>query len=170
MASMHEAKRPYLTQHRCRRLVLWALTMLAWIGAVLAGVVPNRRRQRQRGDVSLDTLADFIKQLVLMRDAEVSDVEYERALFSRHDRDLRCAHVFRSVIGSKLRRALRHRDPARRIALLIHALKHLDVLTADFARRVRRGFTRLWPILPALMPAVAIRAAAVPALAAPDSS
>jgi hypothetical protein len=167
---MH-APRPYLTSHRRRRLVLWALTMLAWIAALLAGVEPVRRHWRQRYCISLFGLALMVKQLILVRAAEINGQRRRgRLVYFKRGRDLRRRHFMRSIYGSKLRRALRHRDPLARIALLADTLKHLDAGAQRFAKRLRCGFMRLWAITPTPSPAALIPDAPALALARADSS
>jgi hypothetical protein len=167
-----QAPRPYLTSHRRRRLVLWALTMLAWIASLLSGAVPLSRHWRQRyRKISLHGLALMVKQLILARAAEINGQRPKRRLiYFKHGRDLRRRHFMRSAYGSKLRRALRHRDPLARIAILIDALKHLDAWAQPFAKRLRRGFTRLRAIVAAPEPAAPLPDAPADALGCVDSS
>lgn len=167
---MKSPRRPYLTQHRRRRLVLWALAMLLWIASLLAGVRPTRRQLAQRGDISLDGVAWFVRRLILIRGGELAGFNRNRPCYFKHGRDLRRPHVLRSICGSQLRQALDHRDPIARIAILIDALTHLDVWAARFAKRLRRRITRLWAIAPAPMPAMALAGASAPNPAGADSS
>jgi hypothetical protein len=143
-----QTQRPYLTSHRRQRLVLWALTMLTWIASLLGGAMPLRRHLRQRyRKMSLDGIALMIKQLILVRAGEINSRRKRRLVFSKRGRDLRRRHFMRSIYGAKLRRALKHRDPLARIAILADALKHLEVLAQWFAKRLRCGFMRLWAIV-----------------------
>jgi hypothetical protein len=169
----HETTRtPQLTQHRRQRLVLWALAMLTWIASVLTGRALSARHVRQRHrKASLDGLTLMVKQLILLRAGEIAGpVRRRRLRFFKHGRDLRRRHYMRSVFGSKLRRALNRRDPIARIAILIHALTHLDTWAARFAKRLRCGFMRLWSIAPAPMPAIAFLGAPAPTPVVADSS
>jgi hypothetical protein len=88
----------------------------------------------------------------------------------KHGRDMRRRHFMRSIFGSKLRRALDHRDPIARIAILIDALRHLDAWAARFAKRLRCGFMRLWSIAPARVAADMLLGAPAPSPACVDSS
>jgi hypothetical protein len=143
--------------------------MLAWIGSLLAGHAPTRRRLRQRGHMSIHALATMIKHLVIVRAGEIVRPRPRGKVF-KHGRDMSPRHVVRSLTGSRLRRALNHRDPAKRIALLIHALKHLDTWAERLAHRARRGFRRLFAIAPAPTPAIALLSAPALAPARADSS
>jgi hypothetical protein len=155
---METPRRPHLTQHRRRRLVLWALAMLAWIASVFAGIAPTRRHLSQRGAMSIHRLARMVKQLVLLRAADIAGLKRKTRppLLFKRGRDMRRRHIMRSMVGSRLRRALDHRDPVARIAILIDALTHLDDWAARFAKHISCGFMRLWSIAPAPTAAVAI--------------
>jgi len=146
--------------------------MLAWIASLLAGVMPLRRHWRQRcRRISLHRIARTVKQLILLRAAEMNGVRpRRRIIYFRHGRDLRRRHFIRSLYGSRLRRALRRRDPLAWIAVLTDALRHLDDWARRFAKGLRCGFMRLWPIPLAPMPATPIPDAPVAALACADSS
>jgi len=158
------------TSHRRQRLVLWALAMLSWIAAVLfAGKHLTARQLRQRHRrVSIDGLARLITQLIIVRAGELGRWRrHGRLRFWRRGCDLRRRHYIRSLLGSRLRRALNHKNLAARLAQLIHVLRHLDV----FARQLsRRRLTRLWSIAPAPTPAAPIFGAPAPAPALSDSS
>ncbi|HJS80421.1 MAG TPA: hypothetical protein VJ748_07320 [Vitreimonas sp.] len=169
---MKTSRRPYLTRHRRQRLVLWALAMLAWIASLFAGREPTRRQLRQRHRrLSIHGLAMMVKRLILLRAADIAGLKRKRRpLFFKHGRDMRRRHFMRSIFGSKLRRALHHRDPIARIAVLIDALTHLDAWAARFAKRLRCGFMRLWSIVPAPMLADAILEPPASGPACADSS
>jgi hypothetical protein len=164
--------RPILTSHCLRRLVLWALTMLAWFAAVFFAKRDIGPRQlRQRGDVSLEALARMAATLLIIRALHIIGRAPRRRIHAwRHGRDLRRAHFRRSLLGSKLRRALHHKDAATRITQLISVLRNLDAHAAHLARRIRSGLRRLWRIGPCIAAATDLPAAPrlQPALA--DSS
>jgi hypothetical protein len=166
-----QAQRPYLTLHRRRRLVLWALTMLAWIASLFGGAGPLRRHLHQRHrKMSLDGLALMIKQVILLRAADINRRRRRRLVFFKRGRDLRRRHFMRSIYGSRLRRALKHGDPLTRITILADALKHLDAWAQRFAKRLRCGFMRLWAIVATPSPVALIPDAPTRALACADSS
>jgi hypothetical protein len=167
---MQSQPRFLTTSHRRQRLALWALAMLSWIAAVLfAGKQLTARQLRQRHRrLSLDGLVRLITQLIIVRAAELGRWRrHGRLRFWLHGRDLKRRHYIRSLIGSRLRRALNHKDLAARLRRLIHVLRHLDA----FARQLsRRRLTRLWSIAPAPTPAATIFGAPAPSPAAADSS
>jgi hypothetical protein len=136
----------HLTRHRRQRLVLWALAMLTWIASVFAGKAIATRHAQQRGDVSLEWIARMVMHLVVIRAGELARLRRRRFTFFKHGRDLRRRHLLRSVIGSRLRRKLAHKDIAARIAMLIAALRDLDAIARPLAQRMRRRLTRLWSI------------------------
>ncbi|WP_395645280.1 hypothetical protein [Terricaulis sp.] len=146
--------------------------MLAWIAALLSGAEPLRRHLRHRcRKMSLHVIVRLIKQLILVRAAQINGLRRKRRpILFKHGRDLRRRHFLRSLYGSKLRRALRHRDPLARIVLLAQALKDLDALAERFAQRLRCGFMRLWAIAPAPTLAACIPDAPAAKLACADSS
>jgi hypothetical protein len=128
--------------------------MLMWIASLLMGREPGSRHLRQRHrTMSLHGLATMVKQLILLRAGDIAGLKRkQRPVFFKHGRDLRSSHLMRSILGAKLRRALHHRDPIARIAILIDALTNIDAWAARFAKRLRCGFMRLWAIPPAPTP------------------
>ena len=154
---MHAPKRPHLSTHRYQRLILWTLAMLSWIASVvLAGCRIDARRSRQRGHVSIAGLRRWILQLIVLRAAEIARPRRRHPLFWR-GRDERPTHLFRSLIGAALRRALTRKNFAESIRLFLEVLRNLDVYATGIVKRMRRHLTRLWPI--ALQPT---RAAPLP--------
>jgi hypothetical protein len=151
---MKTSRRPYLTQHRRRRLGLWALAMLAWIASLLAGHEPTWRQLRQRyRRMSIHGLAMMVKRLILLRAADIAGLKRKRRpLYFKHGRDMRRRHFMRSIFGSRLRRALDHRDPIARIAILIDALTHLDAWAARFASACAAASTASGPSRPRRCP------------------
>ncbi len=104
------------------------------------------RQMRQRAGVSLAGLTRMIVQLAIVRAGELSGLRRRRLTYFKRGRDLRTRHLFRSLIGSRLRRRLKHKNPATRIAILIGVLRDLDGFARPLAQRMRRRLTRLWPI------------------------
>lgn len=167
---MHAQPKPCLGAHRQARIIAWALAMLLWLSSVVSGAhIMSRRRLRQRGGwFCLDHLARLITNLIGIRAAELAGNRAPRKrLFRDRGVDLRRPHLRRSVIGSRLRRALKHPDAEARIRLLIHALHDFEALAARLANRMRRRVTRLWAILarPASTEALASVDARAPATA-----
>jgi hypothetical protein len=132
---------PLLTRHRHQRLVLWALTFLAWLSAALGNGMVGKRQRRW---IPLPRLVHFVRHLVILRGAEL-------ALRPRgfHDRcygPSKAGRVTnRAGFGGRLRRALKRRDAAAQIVRLIAILRDIDVWARRVARRMERGFTRLYP-------------------------
>jgi hypothetical protein len=165
-----QIRKPLITRHRRQRLVLWALAMLTWIAAVLAGKPTSARHRHQRGDIPFEYLTRMVIHLALVRAGEIARLRWRKLVFFRRGRDLHRRHLLRSVVGSRLRRILRHGDIAQRIATLIAILRDLDTLAQPLAKRLRNKFTRLFAILmrPMSGDAVLGTPAAPPALS--DSS
>jgi hypothetical protein len=118
--------------------------MLSWIAAVLfaeKGVTARQARQRYRR-VSLDGLTRMVIHLIIVRAGDLAPRRPRKLRFWKHGRAVRRRHFMRSVAGSRLRRALRHKDPAARIVKLIAALRNLDAYTQLLPGRL----TRLWAI------------------------
>jgi hypothetical protein len=162
--------RPILSTHRLRRLALWTLTVLHWIAANLIhqrAITPRHRTQR--GDISLQWLARLVANLIAIRALHILGAQ-RKASYWRHGRDLRRRHYRRSLLGSKLRRALKHRDLATHIAQLITLLRNLDKEGARLAFRIRHRLRRLWRIMPAIAPAEAPYGAPASSPALSDSS
>ena len=155
MPRMKSPRRFLTTTHQRQRLVLWALAMLSWIAAVLfAGKEITHRQLRQRYKrVSLESLTRMTIHLIVIRATELGRWPRRKPRFWSRGCDLRVRHLMRSLVGSKLRRALKSKQPEERIEALKYVLHHLDV----FARYVaRRRLTRLRPIKPTPAPAITL--------------
>jgi len=164
----------HLSKHRRARLIAWTLAILAWVAWVFSAErAPQRRHMRQRyGFISLEGLARNVAMLVFIRAAELAGVRHRRnPFFSRlRGRQLWPRHALRSLIGGRLRRALKHKDFTARVAILTDALRRLDVWAARHVRRARRGRTRLWAIAPKPTPAAPLITLARPPAFFADSS
>jgi hypothetical protein len=165
-----QIQKRHLTRHRRQRLVLWALAMLTWIASVFAGKTITARHAHQRGDISRDWITRMVMQLAVIRAGELARLRRRRPTFFKRGRDLRRRHLLRSVIGSCLRRKLKHKDIATRIAMLIAALRDLDTIARPLAQRMRRHLTRLWAIAATPLPADSILGAPAPPPALANSS
>lgn len=145
--------RPKITQHRLQRYVLWTLAMLAWFAAVMfekRGI--SARHLAQRGDVSIAMLSRMTISLLIIRASRLLGRRpHGRVLYWRRGRDLRRRHLSRSLLGVKLRRALKHKDLATHISRLVDVLHNLDRYAAQLAQRFRR-LRRLWRLVPAIAP------------------
>jgi len=151
MARMQTPQRFRTTRHRRQRLALWALAMLSWIAAVLFGgkCVTVRHMRQRYARVSIERLTRLAIHLIIIRAGELAPVRSGKLRYWRYGRHLVAPHFFRSLVGSKLRRVLKHKDPATRVANLIAALRNLDSAARQLASRMQRRLTRLWAIKPA---------------------
>ncbi len=143
--------------------------MLSWIAAVLAGRHVSARRLAQRGDISIAWLARLVTNLLMIRAGQLRPFGRGRPQYWRHGRDLRRSHFVRSILGAKLRRALRHKDLVTQIARLINVLTHLDTYAVRLAHNLRRR-GRLWHKAPSIAPAAPLLGAPAPSPALADSS
>jgi hypothetical protein len=168
-----QTHRPLLTQHCLRRLALWTLTLLQWIAAMLSSnraITPRHIRQRIEF-ISLPWLTRRVGHMLIVRAAQLDRRRpRKRPRFWRHGRDLRCAHLIRSLLGGRLRRALKHKDAATWIAKLIHVLRNLDAYARPLMRRLHGGLTRVARLVPAIASAETLCGAPTPAPAFADSS
>jgi hypothetical protein len=154
--------RPIITQHRLQRLILWTLALLHWIAAVLFANRPaHARHWRQRGDTSLTHLSRWTAALIMTRALHLLRAHPRRRRFHywRRTFSARPSGFCRSLLGAKLRGALKHKDPATHIAQLIAVLRDLDTYAARLAFRMRHRLRRLlraWlmiaPVAPMLGP------------------
>lgn len=79
--------------------------------------------------------------------------------------------MMRASLGSRLRAALRHRDPRERIARLLSAIGDLDGYARRYlVRRMLRRFTKLRPIVIVALQACALVCQSIVAPVAADSS
>jgi len=142
-----QSHRPSLNQHRLRRLALWTLAVLTWIAAMLAGrrSITLRHVEQRRDLISLPWLTRRVSCLLIVRAAQLARMRHpKRLIYWRRGRDMHRAHLIRSALGARLRRALRHKHLVEWIARLIHVLRNLDGYAAPLGRRLRHGLTRLW--------------------------
>lgn len=176
---MKPRQRFHTNRHRCARLVLWAQTMLAWLAAALFSETQraNRRRIRQRYRfAALDWAAHLVRALAIARALDITGV-VGRAPRARsapppgfRRRAARTPRL-RACAGSRFRKALKHRDPRRRLQLLLAALGGIDALARRYiVARALNGLTRIAPIVLIAPPAHARPAQTAPAVAAADSS
>jgi hypothetical protein len=161
MPRMQSQTRFLTSSHQRRRLALWAAAMLLWIGALLFAAPPVSARQfaQRHRRLSLDYLTRLVINLMLVRAGELAQGRLPRRFrFHARGRDLKRRHYMRSLVGSRLRRVLKPKNIAARIANLIAVLRDLDL----YARQLgQRRPTRLWPI--ALTPDNLVLALAPPA-------
>jgi hypothetical protein len=169
---MNKPKPPVFTEHRRKRLTLWALTVLGWLMSVLFGErdVSVRHLQQRLDYVFLDELTDMTRALLVGRALQLAKVRMPRRLqYWRHGRSLRRAHFMRSFLGAHFRRLLNHKDLKTRIAQLIAVLRDLDSHARRLMQRMRKLY-RLWRIAPRIAPATTVRGGFAPMPALADSS
>jgi hypothetical protein len=165
--------RPIRTQHRVQRHVLWALAMLRWLAAVLFTECPlSFRHLRRFEETNLLGLERLVGNLVIARALRLVGRPPRRGRlhYWRHGRDLHRRHFRRSLLGARLRRALRHKDIATQIAQLIAVLRNLDDYAAQLAHRLRHKLRRLWRVMAPIAQAAPLLCAPAPAPALADSS
>ena len=169
---MDKPRPPLFTDHRRKRLTLWALTVLGWLMSVLFGDRDvSVRHLKQRLDyVFLDELTDITRALLVSRALQFAKVRMPRRLhYSKHGRSLRRTHFMRSFLGAHFRRLLAHKDLKTRIAHLIAVLRDLDSHARRLMQRMRRLHS-LWRIVPHIAPAALILGPPAPSPAFSDSS
>mgnify|MGYP000499719707 CR=1 FL=1 len=160
---------------RFDRLTAWARLVLLWMGALMfapPGAPFNRRRIARYQHMTLGRMANTVARLILIRAAILYAPPRRHRRTSRHfapngvRQRATPHHLVRSAIGSRIRRALRHRDPGQRLAILLDALVNIDAL----ARKLYRRLTRLRPLIVARPRASAWQSAPALAPAAADTS
>jgi hypothetical protein len=165
--------RHLISPHRLQRILLWTLTVLAWMdGAVFGALDVTWRHVSQRADlIWLPGLARVVGGLIVARAVHLARLRQpKRILYWRFGVDRRRPHFRRSVLGSKLRRALRHRDERAWIARLIQVLRNLDSYARQLVQRLRCGHTRLWRTWAPVALTTALVGSPAPAPACADSS
>jgi hypothetical protein len=163
--------RPTISQQRFTRLIAWALGILVWIATALDhGTPADQRRIRQRDwFFDPDNAARIVRDLIVLRAIKLARL---RALPRRptHGATTRNIHLRRAAAGSRLRHAINHRDPIKRLKRLIHALRNIDQFAAALVRRLKRRLTRLYPRLTTPQAADAVSVLARTSPVAADSS
>ncbi len=155
--------------HRLSRLHRWAMLWLKWFAAFLDGAeafAPLSRQARAIAHTWLDKVEHLVVSLVMVRAAKFVRPAVANRHVAQHKR--KTAGLRRAIIGSRLRRALRHNDVRQRIAALG---QDIDTLAELIAHRAPRGLTRRRAIAPraGCKPAVCA-SAAPPAAAHTDTS
>jgi hypothetical protein len=171
---MNFTKRP-LPKHRRARLIAWTLAMLAWLASVLFGQVAfAARHERQRGArMSLAGLTRMVKMLIISRAIDLARRRWRASSRAHAGRPIKAPKsALRVMLGARVHRMLARGDVGGRIAVLIHALRHIDAYAALVAKRLRRGLTRIWLRFFAITPSRTIPLASLfaPRAAFADSS
>lgn len=162
-----------ISAQRLTRLTAWTRLALMWFAMFLLApaALTNIRRLNRFGFLSLDDLTRCVRDLIVIRAAQIMRTPPQRR--QRFDyappgfrRRMQPRQLIRAAAGARLRRALRHRDMATRISILLASLRDLD----GFARAIARKLTRLAPILACAPPRESVRILACVAPYAADSS
>lgn len=163
--------RPLIKHHRLQRYILWLLAMLSWVGAVMfANRAIGARHNRQRGDITLAHLSRWVGNLIVTRATAIARATGKRQHTWRYSRFQRPTAFRRSLLGAKIRRLLKHKDPAAHIAQLITVLRNLDAHAAQLALNARHRRRRLVRIVPTIAPCARPRGEPAPPPALADSS
>jgi len=156
---------PIISNHRLARLALWLLALLAWFA--LGG--QGGERQRRRANISFDKIERAVRDLILIRAAQLLPPRKSKP--RRHHALTPLRVRLRAVGGSWLRRRLSTRgDLITRAAQLLAALRNWRELAAKLARRRAVGLTRLVSTWFAAEHAVPLCAPAASAVHAADTS
>ena len=151
-------KPPHLINpHRFARLIAWAQAMLGWAALMLFtdATTLNRRHIRQRYCfLSFDRIERIVRKLAIVRAAQLAHLRMRprpavrNAAAPGFRRRIVRGGLWRAIGGSRLRRALKHKDPAKRLQRLIAALADIDAFTRRYMlARARRRLTRLCAVL-----------------------
>ena len=151
--------------------------MLAWLAAILfSDDAPRPHRRIIRRRLSLATMKDAVRNIVIIRAAQLSGLQ-PRQLAPRPSfapagfiRAPRVRQFLRIVAGSALRRRLRARTQAEAFTALLSALRDLDALGRQIVKRLSKRLTRVRPLIATRPPHDAVRCLAAPCVAAADSS
>jgi hypothetical protein len=173
MARMNANTPPLFTEHRRRRLILWVLTALGWLAEALFGDrdVSARHFNRRLRHVCLEEVTQKVAALLIARALRLANMRTRRrAAHWRHGRNMRPRHWMRSLLGCRLRRALRHKDIATHIARLVYLLRHFETYARRLAHRMRHGLMRLWRTWSPVDPHDLMPDAMAPLPASSDSS
>lgn len=155
---MDKPQPPIITEHRRKRLTLWALTVLGWLHGLLFGTrdVSARQFNQRFHHILFEDLTRTAIAILIARTLQLLPRIRHRVHPWKHGRSLRRSHFLRSMLGARLRSQLKHKDLATRIARLTAMLRDLDKHAGQLARRIRGRLRRLWRELPPIAPAALI--------------
>lgn len=157
------------------RLRAWARLALCWTWSLLTGAAFNPRHMRTRGAITLDQIARFVAELIVVAAMRAARLHARPKPWGNPFpivgfRQKWLRPTARRAIGARLRAQLRHRDPLVRIIILLHALVHFDAYVARMTPRMIRRLSRLEPRIVVAPPADAVITLAVHTPRAADSS
>jgi len=169
---MDKPKPPIITDLRRKRLTLWALTVLGWLAAVLFGDrdASHRHLAQRLHHICLDQLTRIVFAILVTRALQLVKIHVpHRVQYWKHGRSLLRPHWRRSLLGARLRRALKHKDLREHIARLTAFLRDLDTHARHLAQRFRK-LRRLWRTVPQIAAAALLLGPPAPSPALADSS
>ncbi|MGE0741804.1 MAG: hypothetical protein AB7O98_10720 [Hyphomonadaceae bacterium] len=120
------------------RLNAWAKLWLIWLGGLAAQLFSNDWRARD-----LDSAAKIVGKLLMIKTAMHVRAKRTPKRYGRLK-----DYILRTILGSRVRRALRGRSFATRFFAILAVMRDLDQHVARLVRRLRNGLTRLHIIDP----------------------
>jgi hypothetical protein len=160
---MRTAPKPFITAHRLARLNAWARLWLMWVVGVWAAWWTRGGRADAR---ALDPLARRVGTMIMINAA----ARFRPPQRSRHRHGRLQPVRLRTILGARLRRAMRGKDVPHRLVAILTLMRDLDRAVARLLKRLPRGLTRLRVLLPAPTQAPLIAAAPSIAPACADTS
>ncbi|MBL8547793.1 MAG: hypothetical protein JNL81_15100 [Hyphomonadaceae bacterium] len=140
----------FVSQHRLKRFVAWAMLLLVWTMQFLFTATRTRRRHIDQRWFGIDQLARLVAAIVLIRAVQLVPI---RRSARRHAERFNTRVGFRrritqktqlrAILGARLRKQFYARDPFLRLGLLINLLRNLDSFAVLVGARGARGLTRL---------------------------
>jgi hypothetical protein len=174
-----QLSQPIIKPYRFARILIWAKAMLAWLAlALFSETRINRRHIRRRYHfISRAWIERLVGTLAIIRATELAALPRIKRPPPRNAappgfrRRAWRAGVHRAILGARLRKALKHKDPRRHFERLFAALSDIDAFVRRYLlKRVLRRFTKRRAVVMAASPAVAVLALAVAAPGAADTS
>jgi hypothetical protein len=137
----------------------------------------DRRRIRQRYRfAALDWFERLVGALVIIRTCEITGIKkrprppLRNAAPPGFRRRTRRASM-RATLGARMRKALKHHDPRQRLQRLVAAFADIDAFARRYlVPRALRRLTRIHAVVPIAPASEAVRALAIPAPCAADTS
>lgn len=155
-----------IAPHRFARIVLWAKTMVAWLAlALFSEIRIDRRHNRRRyHHISLAWIERLVGTLAIIRATELaalprikSQPPQRNAAPAGFRQRAWGAGVHRAILGGRLRKALKRKDPRQHFERLYAALSDIDAFARrHLLKRVLRRFTKRRAVVMAAPPVAAI--------------
>ena len=130
---------PLPSRHRLARLLLWARLWLVGLGGVIVQLIAL---DPKRADEVTKYAARVVRDLVIFHALH----RVRRPKLKRGPKPLgkQRAGGVRAFVGVRLRQRLAARNPIARFFAVLALLRDFDAEVMRFARRMRRGMTRLY--------------------------